>query len=183
MRGPNTSTQDKIIIAKGYQIAMKIESIEFFYLAMPEVTTAADDSQDALVVRVGAGNLVGWSECESAPLPSIAAFVAAMSHGACQPVSAAVLGQDLSDLDDINRMAADVDYLCMDLPQAVHTWSGIEMALWDVLGKSRDLPVWKLLGYTNENHTGRRRSDPCSRRARAWNRNRFDSIGAMPGGR
>jgi L-alanine-DL-glutamate epimerase-like enolase superfamily enzyme len=126
---------------------MKIESVEFFYLAMPDVTTAADGSQDALVVRVNAGNLVGWGECEAAPLPSIAAFVAPMSHGACQPVSAAVLGQELNNPDDIKSMAAQVDYLCMDLLQAAHTWSGIEMALWDILGKARDLPVWKLLGY------------------------------------
>jgi L-alanine-DL-glutamate epimerase-like enolase superfamily enzyme len=126
---------------------MKIESVDFFYLAMPEVTTAADGSQDALVVRVCAGNQTGWGECEAAPLPSIAAYVAPMSHGACQPVSAAVLGQVLDGPDDIKRIAASVDYLCMDLLQAAHTWSGIEIALWDVLGKARGLPVWQLLGY------------------------------------
>ena len=31
---------------------MKIESVDFFYLSMPEVTTEADGSQDALLVRV-----------------------------------------------------------------------------------------------------------------------------------
>ena len=36
----------------------------------------------------------------------------------------------------------------MDLLQAAHTWSGIEMALWDLLGKARGEPVWKLLGYS-----------------------------------
>ena len=56
---------------------MKIESVDFFYLAMPEVTTEADGSQDALVVRVEAGGHVGWGECEAAPLPSIAASDAA----------------------------------------------------------------------------------------------------------
>ncbi|MDO9589668.1 MAG: mandelate racemase/muconate lactonizing enzyme family protein, partial [Microcella sp.] len=39
----------------------------------------------------------------------------------------------------------------MDLLQAGHTWSGIEIALWDLLGRARDEPVWRLLGYT-ENH-------------------------------
>ena len=29
---------------------MKVDSVDFFYLAMPKVTTAADGSQDALVV-------------------------------------------------------------------------------------------------------------------------------------
>lgn len=126
---------------------MKIEAVDFFYVAMPEVTTDADGSQDALVVRVVAGGHVGWGECEAAPLPSIAAFICPMSHGACRPVSASVLGRTIDGPDDIHAMAADVAYLSMDLLQAAHTWSGIEMALWDLLGKARGQPAWKLLGY------------------------------------
>jgi L-alanine-DL-glutamate epimerase-like enolase superfamily enzyme len=126
---------------------MKIEAVDLFYLSMPEITTAADGSQDALVVRVSAGGLTGWGECEASPLVSIAAFVAPMSHGACRPVSASVLGRALRRPDDIRGMAADVAYNSMDLLQAAHTWSGIEMALWDLLGKARGEPAWRLLGY------------------------------------
>ncbi len=126
---------------------MKIDSVDFFYLAMPEVTTAADGSQDALLVRVSAGGQVGWGECEASPLPSIAAFVTPMSHGACRPVSASVLGGTLDGPDDIRRIAANVAYNSMDLLQAAHTWSGVEMAMWDLLGHVRGEPTWKLLGY------------------------------------
>ena len=126
---------------------MKIDSVDFFYLSMPEVTTEADGSQDALLVRVAAGGFVGYGECEAAPLPSIAAFVCPMSHGACQPVSASVLGHALDSPQDITAIAADVAYNSMDVLQAAHTFSGIEMALWDILGKARGEPVWKLLGY------------------------------------
>jgi L-alanine-DL-glutamate epimerase-like enolase superfamily enzyme len=35
----------------------------------------------------------------------------------------------------------------MDLLQAAHTWSGVEIALWDLLGRKLEQPVWKLLGY------------------------------------
>lgn len=126
---------------------MKIEAVDFFYLSMPEVTTAADGSQDALLVRVAAGGLVGWGECEAAPLPSIAAFVCPMSHGACRPVAASVLSASLESPADITAMAAKVAHDSMDLLQAAHTWSGIEMALWDLLGKKREEPVWRLLGY------------------------------------
>ena len=91
--------------------------------------------------------LVGWGECEASPLVSIAAFVCPMSHGACRPVSASVLGQQIDGPADIARMAAAVELDSMDLLQAAHTWSGIEMALWDLLGKVRREPVWKLLGY------------------------------------
>lgn len=126
---------------------MKIDAVDFFYLAMPEVTLEADGSQDALLVRVQAGGHVGYGECEAAPLPSIAAFVCPHSHGACQPVSASVLGRALDGPGDIAAIAADVAYNSMDVLQAAHTFSGIEMALWDILGKARGEPVWKLLGY------------------------------------
>jgi L-alanine-DL-glutamate epimerase-like enolase superfamily enzyme len=126
---------------------VKIEAVDFFYVSMPEVTDAGDGSQDALLVRVAAGGLVGWGECEASPLVSIAAFVCPMSHGACKPVSASVLGQTLSEPSDIQRMAAAVSWNSMDLLQAAHTWSGIEIALWDLLGKARSEPVYRLLGY------------------------------------
>ena len=128
---------------------MKIESVDLFYLAMPIVTTEADGSQDALLVRVRAGAHTGWGECEAAPLPSIAAFVCPMSHGACRPVAASVLGQTIDSPADIARIAAGVEYDSMDLLQAAHTWSGIEMALWDLLGHARDQPVWRMLGYSH----------------------------------
>jgi L-alanine-DL-glutamate epimerase-like enolase superfamily enzyme len=124
-----------------------IEHVEFFYLSMPVVTTEADGSQDALLVRVSAGGHVGYGECEAAPLPSIAAFVCPMSHGVCRPVGDSVLGRRLDGPADIAKIAADVAYDSMDLLQAAHTFSGVEMALWDVLGKARGEPVWKLLGY------------------------------------
>ncbi len=126
---------------------MKIEAVDLFYLAMPEITTEADGSQDALVVRIAAGGHVGWGECEASPLVSIAAFVCPMSHGVCRPVGAAVLGETLEGPRDIARIAARVEYDSMDLLQAAHMFSGIEMALWDLLGKARGEPVWRLLGY------------------------------------
>lgn len=130
---------------------MKIDAVDLFNFAMPEVTTEADGSQDALLVRVAAGGHVGWGECEAAPLPSIAAFVCPMSHGVCRPVGASVLGQKLDGPEDIAQIASRVGYDSMDLLQAAHTFSGVEMALWDVLGKQRGEPVWSLLGY-DTNH-------------------------------
>jgi L-alanine-DL-glutamate epimerase-like enolase superfamily enzyme len=126
---------------------MKIEGVEFFYVAMPVVTDEGDGSQDALLVRVEAGGHVGWGECEASPLVSIAAFVAPMSHGACRPVRDSVLGKAIDGPSDIARMGAEVAWSSMDLLQAPHTWSGIEIALWDLLGKARGEPAWRLLGY------------------------------------
>jgi len=114
---------------------------------MPEVTTEGDGSQDALLVRVSAGGVVGWGECEASPLVSIAAFVCPISHGACRPVGASVRGQVIEGPEDISRIALQVQLDSMDLLQAAHTWSGVEIALWDLLGKCRGEPIWKMLGY------------------------------------
>ncbi len=126
---------------------MKIESVDFFYLSMPEVLDIGDGSQDALLVRVHAGGFEGWGECEAAPLPSIAAWMCPRSHSACKPVCDSVLGQTLDGVTDITRIGNLVRENSLDLLQADHTLSGVDIALWDLLGKKLGQPVWKLLGY------------------------------------
>jgi L-alanine-DL-glutamate epimerase-like enolase superfamily enzyme len=126
---------------------MKIEAVDFFYLSMPQILDIGDGSQDALLVRVRAGEYVGWGECEASPLVSIASLVAPMSHSACKPVQASVLGQPLNDVADIQRIGDRVRADSMDMLQADHTLSGIDIALWDLLGKKLDAPVYQLLGY------------------------------------
>ena len=127
---------------------MKIESVDFFYLSMPQVLDIGDGSQDALLVRVRAGGLEGWGECEASPLTSIASAYCPMSHSACHPVLDAVLGQQIESPRDIRTINRKVRSLCFDLLQADHTLSGIDIALWDLMGKLREMPVYRLLGYT-----------------------------------
>lgn len=126
---------------------MKIESVDFYYLSMPVVHDIGDGSQDALLVRIQAGGYMGWGECEAAPLVSIASWICPMSHSACKPVSASVLGQRLDDADDVRRINLQVRENSMDLLQADHTLSGLDIAMWDLLGKRTGEPVWRLLGY------------------------------------
>lgn len=126
---------------------MKIESVDFFYLSMPEVLDIGDGSQDALLVRIRAGGLEGWGECEASPLTSIASYVCPMSHSACKPLRYSVEGQNIDSPADIYRIAARVQEHSLDLLQADHTLSGIDIALWDLLGKQKGEPVYALLGY------------------------------------
>lgn len=125
---------------------MQIEAVDFFPLAMPEVLDIGDGSQDMLLVRVVADGVVGWGECEASPLTSIASFVAPMSHSACKPVRDSVLGQRVEGVEDIRRIGNLVRANSLDLLQADHTLSGIDIALWDLLGKRREEPVWRMLG-------------------------------------
>ena len=52
---------------------MKITSVDPIYLRMPEITTAADGTQDTILVRIRTDRgLEGWGECDASPLVSIA---------------------------------------------------------------------------------------------------------------
>jgi L-alanine-DL-glutamate epimerase-like enolase superfamily enzyme len=126
---------------------MKIESVDFFYLSMPEVLDIGDGSQDALLVRIRAGGHEGWGECEASPLTSIASYVCPMSHSACKPLRYSVEGKNIDSVADIQQIAADVHANSADLLQADHTLSGIDIALYDLLGKKTGTPVFHLLGY------------------------------------
>lgn len=126
---------------------MKIESVDFFYLALPHIRDIGDGSQDALLVRVRAGGLEGWGECEASPLVSIAAYVTPMSHSACKSVGSQLEGESVDSPADILRIRRKVQANCLDLLQAPHTLSGIDIALWDLLGKKEQAPVYSLLGY------------------------------------
>jgi L-alanine-DL-glutamate epimerase-like enolase superfamily enzyme len=126
---------------------MKIDSVDFFYLSMPEVLDIGDGSQDALLVRIRAGGYEGWGECEASPLTSIASYVCPMSHSACKPLKYSVEGKSINSIEDINLISASVHENSLDLLQSDHTLSGIDIALWDLFGKRSGEPVYSLLGY------------------------------------
>ena len=124
----------------------KIEAVDIFYLRGPDVLDISDNSQDATLIRISAGGHVGWGECDASPLPSISALVGPMSHVACRPVKDSVLGETLDDPSDIARINQRIKARSLDLLQAGHVLAGVDTALWDLLGKRLNEPVWKLLG-------------------------------------
>ncbi len=127
---------------------MKLEGIDFFYVSMPVVEDIGDGSQDALLVRARAGGLEGWGECEASPLVSLTAYVTPMSHSGLKPLAWSLEGEKLESAEDIRRIRDKVLRNSFDLLQAPHTLSGIDIALWDLLGKRLEAPVYALLGYT-----------------------------------
>jgi L-alanine-DL-glutamate epimerase-like enolase superfamily enzyme len=126
---------------------MRIESIDLFYVSMPIVRDIGDGSQDALLVRVRSGQHEGWGECEASPLVSIANFCCPMSHIACKNVRDAVLGTTIETPGDIEDLGERIRALGLDIAQTDHTFSGVEIALWDLLGRKRGEPVFRLLGF------------------------------------
>ena len=127
---------------------MRIETVEAFYLAMPEIRDIGDGSQDMALIRVRSDDgTTGWGECEASPLPTIAALVTPPSHSACHGVLDSVLGARIDQPADIAALAGVVAERGLDLLQTAHAWSGVEIALWDLLGRASGEPVWALLGH------------------------------------
>ena len=139
--------------------SMKITAIDPFYLRMPEITTAADGTQDTLAVRIRTDRDVeGWGECDASPLVSIAAYCCPMSHGNIINIRELLLGETLDSPDDIRRLHAKVQRYGRDIAQIDHAYSAADIALWDLLGKHLHQPVYRLLGGTTSFPKRRRRS-------------------------
>ncbi|MDB4860025.1 mandelate racemase/muconate lactonizing enzyme family protein [Alphaproteobacteria bacterium] len=127
---------------------MKIENIELFYLSMPKILDEADGSQDALIVKVEAGGLTGWGECEASPLTSIANFICPKSHSAAKPIKSSVINKNIDNLNDVKKIIDDVKHNSLMIAQTPHTFSGIEVALLDLLAKKEKCPIYSLLGFS-----------------------------------
>lgn len=127
---------------------MKIEAIDLFYVALPEITRTADGSQDSLVVRIRTDNgLEGWGECDASPLISMAAYVMPMSHSNVINIKEALIGETLDSPEDVIRLRNKAGEYGLDIQQLDHAVAGADIAMWDVLGKHLAEPVWKLIGH------------------------------------
>jgi len=126
---------------------MNIVSVDPFYLRMPEITTAADGTQDTLLVRIRTDRgLEGWGECDASPLVSLAAYCCPMSHGNIISIRESLLGQAVDSPDDVRRLHARALRNGSDIEQIDHAYAGADIALWDLVGKALGEPVYRLLG-------------------------------------
>jgi len=126
---------------------MKITAVDPFYLRMPQITTAADGTQDTLLVRIRTDDgLEGWGECDASPLVSLAVYCCPMSHGNIINIRESLLGERVGAPDDIRRLHAKATLQGLDIQQIHHAYSGADIALWDLLGKKLGQPVFRLLG-------------------------------------
>lgn len=125
---------------------MRIVAVDPFYLRMPDITTAADGTQDTLLVRIRTDvGIEGWGECDASPLVSIAVYCCPMSHGNIINIRSSLLGKTLDSPHDVVRLSKNVLRNGLDIQQIQHAYSGAEIALWDILGKRLHRPVYSLL--------------------------------------
>ncbi|HUY15422.1 MAG TPA: mandelate racemase/muconate lactonizing enzyme family protein [Terriglobia bacterium] len=126
---------------------MKITQIEPIILRLPQVTEDIDGTQDDLLIRVETDEgLVGWGEVDSSPEVARAAVEAHASHGIAHGLREILIGRDPFDIEQLwDLMYRKTFYFGRQGP-VLHAMSGIDIALWDILGKAINKPVHKLLG-------------------------------------
>ena len=130
---------------------MKIIAVDPFYLRMPDVTVAADGTQDTVLVRIRTdAGIEGWGECDASPLVSIAVYCCPMSHGNIINIRESLIGETFDSPEDVLRLSEKVLRNGLDIQQIQHAYSGAEVALWDIIGKRLGKPVYRLLAEMSD---------------------------------
>ncbi|HEV2946087.1 MAG TPA: mandelate racemase/muconate lactonizing enzyme family protein [Gemmataceae bacterium] len=126
---------------------MKITRVEPIHLRLPEVTERCDGSQETLIVKVHTdAGITGIGEVDSSSVVAKAIIEAPLSHKICRGLADCVLGQDPFEIDRlIHRMYEGTIYFGRQ-GAVIQAMSGIEIALWDIMGKATGRPVYQLLG-------------------------------------
>ncbi|MBA2666503.1 MAG: mandelate racemase/muconate lactonizing enzyme family protein [Trueperaceae bacterium] len=127
---------------------MKIISVEALVLRMPEIDVgAADSTQDALVVRVHTDTgLVGIGEVDASPTVVKSIIEAPPSHAISSGLAEILIGEDPRDVERLWQAMYEGSIFYGRRGVAVMAMSGLDIALWDLLGKSLDVPIYRLLG-------------------------------------
>jgi L-alanine-DL-glutamate epimerase-like enolase superfamily enzyme len=126
---------------------MKITHVEPIHLRLPNVNERCDGSQETLIVKVHTDvGLVGVGEVDSSSAVAKAIIEAPLSHKICRGLAECVVGHDPLEIDRlIHRMYEGTIYFGRQ-GAVIQAMSGIEIALWDIVGKATKRPVYQLLG-------------------------------------
>lgn len=126
---------------------MKITDVQAIYVSLPTIAKRSDGTQDALIVKVSTdAGITGVGEVDSSPLAAKAAIEAPMSNSITSGLREVVIGEDPFEYERLwHKM-----YMASRYPGRrglfIHAMSGIDLALWDIMGKVQNLPVHTLLG-------------------------------------
>lgn len=129
---------------------MKITEIEAIYLKIPDLdATKCDGTQDTLLIRVHTDEgITGVGEVDSVPLVAKAAVDAPASHSIATGLRSLLIGENPLEVERLwEKMYKGTIYFGRSGP-AVHAISGIDMALWDIVGQHAGVPVSEAVGGT-----------------------------------
>jgi L-rhamnonate dehydratase len=126
---------------------MRITDVESFILRLPEVRLIGDALQDILIVRVHTDEgITGIGEVHTLPAAAKAIIDAPSAHISAQGLKDLLIGEDPRDIARLWDRMYHFSQTYGRRGLAIHTISGIDIALWDILGKVAGQPVYRLLG-------------------------------------
>ena len=117
---------------------MKITDVEAIIVRQPEITLIGDGTQDE--------GITGIAEVDSAPYVVKAIIDMPASHSACRGLKEIIVGEDPFDVEKIWNKMYEFAYYHGRAAAVIHAMSGIDNAIWDIMGKAVGKPVHKLLG-------------------------------------
>ncbi len=126
---------------------MRITRVEPIVLRLPQVTEACDGTQDDLLIKVETDEGIdGWGEVDTSPEVGKAVVEAPTSHAIARGLREVLLGQDPFNIEQLWDLMYRKTIYFGRQSVVIHTISGVDMALWDIVGKATRQPVHKLLG-------------------------------------
>jgi L-alanine-DL-glutamate epimerase-like enolase superfamily enzyme len=127
---------------------MEITDVVVHTLSVDAVEGAkADGTQDAAIIEVETDEgITGIGEADSSPAVVEAIVNAPVSHDKSAGLKAVLLGRDPFDVEALWNEMFDRTYFYGRKGAAITAMSGVDMALWDVVGKATGRPVYQLLG-------------------------------------
>lgn len=126
---------------------MKITDVEAIPLYLGTQRDIADGTQDALIIKVHTDEgITGIGEADTSPHIGKAVIDAPISGDKCQGLREVVLGEDPFEVECIWKKMYLKSYKYGRKGVAVNVMSGIDIALWDIIGKKVGKPLYKLLG-------------------------------------
>jgi L-alanine-DL-glutamate epimerase-like enolase superfamily enzyme len=124
---------------------MKITDVETIILSLPEKRERTDGTQDMLLVKVTTdAGIVGWGEVDSSPLVAKSIIDAPISHTISRGLRHLVIGEDPFAYEYLWHRMYQGSLYHGRRGAAIQAMSGIDLALWDIMGKALGLPVYKL---------------------------------------
>jgi L-alanine-DL-glutamate epimerase-like enolase superfamily enzyme len=126
---------------------MKITRVEAIHLRLPTVTERCDGSQETLLVKLHTdAGITGVGEADSSSLVAKAIVEAPLSHKICRGLAECVIGQDPFEIDRLVHRMYEGSIFYGRQGAAIQAMSAVEIALWDIVGKAVERPVYQLLG-------------------------------------
>jgi len=129
---------------------MKIESITLHHISMPLVTPfetsfGRETDRQCVLITVRADGLTGYGECVASRDPGYSYETAGTAwHILRDFIAPLILGKDIIDASDFQTRVDGI--------RGHHlAKAGVEMALWDLLGKRADKSLKQMFGGTRDN--------------------------------